>query len=727
MYKMILSENELKQIINGELLDPFIFLGMHKIDKTKVVVRVYNPQAEKVKVIIDGINYEMFRISQEGVFEVVIESKEVKPYKLEYKYYNGSIYRVKDTYSFMPYLTEYDLFLIGEGNHHKLYEKLGAHVIEHEGHLGVNFAVWAPEAKKVSVVGSFNSWDGRVHQMRMRGSSGVWELFIPNLTEGDLYKFEIKTKKNEILTKIDPLAFYFEKRPQNACVIYDINNKFQWNDENWLIKRESTDWLKAPISVYEVHLGSFKRKEGNEFLSYKELAHELLDYLLKNNYTHLEIMPVSEHPLDESWGYQVTGYYAATSRFGKPEDFMYLVNLLHENNIGIILDWVPGHFPKDAYALGRYDGTALYEHQDPRQGEHMDWGTYIPNFGRNEVKNFFIANALYWIDKFHIDGLRVDAVASMIYLDYSRDSGSWVPNQYGGRENLEAIEFLKYFNSITHKYYKGVLTIAEESTAFAGVSKPTEENGLGFSMKWNMGWMNDSLEYMKKDPIYRKYHHHDLTFSMVYAFSEKFKLVISHDEVVHGKKSLLNKMPGDLWQKFANLRLFFTYAFCHPGKKLFFMGSEFGQWNEWNCNSSLDWHLLENEPHKKTQYFIEKLNEFYKNYSELWELDYFGEGFEWLDFKDQQNSILAFKRKNSKNEEVICIFNFTPQVHTGYKFGVPKEGKYQEIFNSDLAEFYGSNFERKLEVETINYEVHNQNHAISVNIPPLGAVIYKLK
>lgn len=727
MQKMILTKKELDRIVSGELHDPFIFLGMHKLDEKRVVVRVFNPDAESVICIIEGKHYEMPKLAPEGVFELVLDMKETKSYKVEYKYFNESTFRTKDPYSFLPVLSEYDLFLIGEGNHHKIYEKLGAHPVTHQGTKGVVFAVWAPEAKKVSVIGDFNNWDGRIHQMRARGASGIWELFIPGIEEGDLYRFEIKTKEGHILKKIDPYAFYFEKRPANACIVYDIEDKHQWKDEEWMQNRKETNWLEKPVSVYEVHLGSYKRKDGNQFLTYKELAEDLVRYLKEHNYTHVEVMPVAEHPLDESWGYQVTGYYAATSRFGEPKDFMEFVDIFHQNGIGVILDWVPGHFPKDAFALGRFDGSALYEHADPRQGEHMDWGTYIPNFGRNEVKNFLIGNALFWMDKYHIDGLRVDAVASMLYLDYSRDSGSWVPNQYGGRENLEAIEFLKYFNSITHKYYPGVLTIAEESTAFPGISTPTEQGGLGFSMKWNMGWMNDTLEYIKKDPIYRKFHQHDLTFSMVYAFSEKFKLVISHDEVVHGKRSLIDKMPGDLWQKFANLRLFYTYAYCHPGKKLFFMGSEFGQWNEWNCNQSLDWHLTENEPHYKMLNFMKNLNRVYKDNSELWEIDFDYKGFEWIDFHDSQKSLLSFVRKNKKGDKIVCIFNFTPEVHNEYKFGVEEVGTYEEIFNSDSADFYGSNFGRKFEINTEKLNIHGKENAISVNVPPLGALMYRIK
>lgn len=725
--KCILTKSELGRLINASMTDPFILLGMHMLNKNEVVVRVYNPDAEEIKVCYDGGELLLNKVADEGLFELAIKSKKVFKYELEYKYKCGSTFRTRDPYSFLPVLSEYDLYLFNEGNNHKIYEKMGAHIITHDGEEGVHFAVWAPEAQRVSVIGSFNNWDGRIHQMRNRGSSGVWEIFIPKVVEGDLYRFEIKTKDGHILKKVDPYAFYSEKRPSNASVIYKIEEKHSWNDKKWVEKREKNKWYEEPISIYEVHLGSWRRGEGNEFLSYMDFARELVDYVVEQGYTHVEFMPLAEHPLDESWGYQITGYYSATSRFGRPEELMYLIDTLHQNNIGVILDWVPGHFPKDDFGLGRYDGSALYEHSDPRQGEHMDWGTYIPNFGRNEVKNFLISNALFWMEKYHIDGLRVDAVASMLYLDYSRDSNGWIPNRYGGRENLEAIEFFKYFNSVTQKYHPGVLTIAEESTAFPGVSKGLDENGLGFSMKWNMGWMNDTLQYIKLDPIFRKYHQNDLTFSLVYAFTENFQIVISHDEVVHGKGSLINKMPGDDWQKFANLRLFYSYAYAHPGKKLFFMGSEFAQWKEWNCNYSLDWHLLEWEPHRKTQHFVKDLNRVYKEHKEFWEIDFSHEGFEWIDFNDHQNSIVSFLRKSRDGGKILCVFNFTPTVHNNYRVGVPEEGYYEEIFNSDSDYYYGSNVGNGGGKVSEHHNAQGRSNSIIVNLPPLAGLYFKLK
>jgi len=725
--KCTLSKKEIEKIINPSLHDPFSILGMHKLNKAEVVVRVFNPYAQEINIIYKDNILALTKVVEAGLFEVIIKSAEIFKYELEFKFDNGSVHKTRDTYSFLPVLSEYDLYLFNEGNNHKIYEKLGAHVLVHEDVKGVNFSVWAPEASRVSVIGSFNNWDGRVHPMRTRGASGVWEIFIPHVAEGDLYRFEIKTKEGYILKKVDPYALYSEKRPANASIVYNIENKYSWNDQEWLEKRKNTNWHEQPVNIYEVHLGSWKRKGNNEFLTYNDFADDLVKYVVEQGYTHVELMPVAEHPLDESWGYQVTGYYSATSRFGRPEELMYLIDKLHEVNIGVILDWVPGHFPKDSFGLGRYDGSALYEHSDPRQGEHMDWGTYIPNFGRNEVKNFLISNALFWMDKYHIDGLRVDAVASILYLDYSRSSGGWIPNQYGGRENLEAIEFLKYFNSITHQYHPGVLTIAEESTAFPGVSRDLNDNGLGFSMKWNMGWMNDTLKYIELDPIYRKYHQNDLTFSMVYAFTERFKLVISHDEVVHGKGSLLNKMPGDDWQKFANLRLFYSYAFAHPGKKLFFMGSEFGQWKEWNCNQSLDWHLLNFEPHKKTLEFVKDLNHVYKNNKAFWELDFSPEGFEWIDFNDYQNSILSFVRKTRDGQKILCIFNFTPTVHLDYRVGVPEAGYYKEIFNSDSNYYYGSNIGNDGGRNSEFFSIHGRSNSIKVNLPPLSGLYFKLE
>ncbi|MBZ4683193.1 MAG: 1,4-alpha-glucan branching protein [Fusobacteriales bacterium] len=724
---IILLQEEVERIVNASLADPFLFLGMHKLNEEQVVVRVFNPEAKKVKFYSDIEDRYLTKIDERGLFEEVFDSKKVFKYEIEYEYFSGNKFRTRDPYSFLPVLTDYDLYLFNEGNHHKIYEKLGAHVITHEGVKGTQFAVWAPEAQRVSVVGNFNNWDGRVHTMRILGATGVWEIFIPGVCENDIYKFEIKTKSGAITLKSDPYAFKTEKRPSTASIVYDIENKYEWKDEKWMNERPKINWLERPIAVYELHLGSWKRKNENEFLDYKDLAHQIMEYVKENNYTHIEVMPVAEHPLDESWGYQVTGYYSVTSRFGEPHEFMYFVDLMHQNGIGVIMDWVPGHFPKDAHGLGRFDGSALYEHEDPKQGEHMDWGTYIFNYGRNEVKNFLISNALFWMDKYHIDGLRVDAVASMLYLDYSRKDGEWVPNRFGGRENLEAIEFLKYFNSITHQYHPGILTIAEESTSFPAVTKPTYLGGLGFSLKWNMGWMNDSLEYISKDPIYRKYHQGDLTFSLIYAFSENFKLVISHDEVVHGKGSLINKMPGDDWQKFANMRLFYAYAYAHPGKKLFFMGCEFGQWNEWNCNQSIDWHLLQYEPHKKLLEFVKTLNKVYKENKALWEIDFSYEGFEWIDFNDSDNSIISFIRKSKDGEKILCAFNFTPAVQNDYRIGVPESGYYEEILNSDSEIFYGSNVGNLGGVYSEPIPIHGRNDSIKINIPPLAGVYFKLK
>lgn len=727
-FNVILSNEEIIRITKARGCDPFSILGMHKLNDNQLVVRCYNPQAIEVYLLANEEKIRFNKITEDGLFELVIDGEEIVDYKLEYNFYNTGNFITRDVYSFLPIITDYDLYLFGEGNNHRIYEKLGSTPMKVCDTEGTLFAVWAPEALRVSVVGSFNNWDGRVHQMRSRGSSGVYELFIPHVCEGDLYKFEILAKDGSILLKADPYAFYSELRPATSSIVYEIDNKFEWTDQQWLDDRKKINWFEKPISTYEVHLGSWRRNTPKDFLSYRELADSLVKYVVDNNYTHVELMPVAEHPLDESWGYQITGYYAATSRFGKPEELMYLINEFHKNGIGVLLDWVPGHFPKDAHGLGNFDGSSLYEHDDPRQGEHKDWGTYIPNFGRNEVKNFFISNALFWLEKYHIDGLRVDAVASMLYLDYSREEGEWIPNHHGGRENLDAIEFLKYFNSISHQYYPGILTIAEESTAFPGITMPPYLNGLGFSMKWNMGWMNDSLEYIEKDPIYRKHHQGQLTFSLVYAFSENFKLVISHDEVVHGKKSLLDKMPGDIWQKFANLRLFNAYTFAHPGKKLFFMGCEFGQWAEWNCNQSLDWHLLENDNHKSMQNYIKNLNKVYKENKALWEVDFDHWGFEWIDFQDQDRSIISFARKSKYDDEIIvCIFNFTPEVYNDYRIGVPKAGFYEEILNSDSAIYGGANVGNLGGVNSEEINANCRDHSIALTIPPLGALYLRLK
>lgn len=627
-------------------------------------------------------------------------------------------------------LTDFDLHLIGEGSHYKKYEKLGAHVMEINGIKGVHFAVWAPNAKRVSVIGDFNNWDGRRHPMQVLGSSGVWEIFIPGLDEGELYKFEIKSKfHNYIAVKVDPYAFYFEVRPKSASIVYNIN-KYQWNDSTWMEMRAKKNWFESQVSIYEVHPGSWMRvpEEGNRWLTYRELADKLVKYVKEMGYTHIELLPVTEHPLDASWGYQTIGYFAPTSRFGTPEDFMHLIDQCHQNNIGVILDWAPAHFPRDAHGLGFFDGTCLYEHEDPRKGEHRDWGTLIFNYGRNEVRNLLISNALFWFEKYHVDGLRVDAVASMLYLDYSRKEGDWIPNIFGGRENLEAIDFLKKFNEIAHEYHPGILTIAEESTAWPGVSRPTYLGGLGFSMKWNMGWMNDMLEYISKDPVHRKYHHSDLTFSLLYAFTENFILGLSHDEVVHGKRSMLSKMPGDMWQKFANLRLFYGFMYGHPGKKLLFMGGEFGQWDEWNHDRSIDWHLLQYEPHWRLQKYVKDLNHLYRSEPALYEVDFNYWGFEWIDFRDSEQSIISFiRRSKAPDDFLIFVCNFTPLPRFNYRMGVPKSGFYKEILNSDSSEYWGSNLGNSGGVPAEEIPWHGRPYSMNITLPPLATIVFKVR
>jgi len=634
---------------------------------------------------------------------------------------------MKADYPFPQILTDFDLHLLGEGTHYKNYEKLGAHVIEVKGVNGVHFAVWAPNAEAVSVIGDFNKWDGNSHKMRMLGSSGIWEIFIPGLSEGEIYKFNIKSKSGEVLEKADPYAFSSEIRPKSASIVYDID-KYTWNDAKWLSEREHHNALDAPISMYEVHLGSWMRvpEDGNRYLTYRELAKKLAEYVKEMGYTHVQLMPVTEYPLDASWGYQTIGYFAPTSRFGKPEEFMYFVDYMHQNGIGIILDWVPAHFPKDGHGLSRFDGTCLYEHADPRKGEHQDWGTLIFNYGRNEVRNFLLSNALFWLDKYHIDGLRVDAVASMIYLDYSRQPGEWIPNQYGGNENLEAIDFLKRFNEVLHSTHPGVLTIAEESTAWTGVSRPTYLGGLGFSLKWNMGWMNDTLRYFSKDPIHRKYEHDNLTFSLLYAFTENFILVLSHDEVVHGKRSLLDKMPGDFQQRFANLRALYGYMYGHPGKKLLFMGGEIGQWWEWNHYESVHWHLLQYESHHGLQRYVRDLNRLYQSEPALYEVDFDYHGFEWIDFRDAEGSIISFIRRGKNPEDfLVFVYNFTPVARMGYRVGVPKGGFYKEVMNSDSGSYWGGNMGNFGGIWAEDVPWHGRTSSLSLTIPPLSMVVMK--
>jgi 1,4-alpha-glucan branching enzyme len=599
--------------------------------------------------------------------------------------------------------------------------------MEVNGVKGVYFAVWAPNARNVSVIGNFNVWHGGKHQMRVLGSSGVWELFIPDIGVGEVYKYEVKDKYGNIFEKSDPYGFQFEVRPNTGSIIADIN-KHKWADQKWMEKRRNTDPLRQPISVYEVHLGSWMRapEEGDRFLTYRELAHQLVEYVKKMGYTHIQLLPVAEHPFDASWGYQVLGYFAPTSRFGKPKDFQYFVDYLHQNDIGVIVDWVPAHFPRDAHGLAYFDGTHLYEHADPRKGAHQDWGTMVFNFERNEVRNFLIANALFWFDNYHIDGIRVDAVASMIYLDYSRKEGEWMPNQFGGRENLGAIDFLKRLNELIFSYHPGALSVAEESTAWPGVSRPTYLGGLGFNLKWNMGWMNDFLTYFSKDPVHRKYHHNMITFALLYAFHENFMLVLSHDDVVHGKRALLDKMPGDMWQKFANLRALLGFMFGHPGKKLLFMGTEIGQWDEWKENHSLDWHLLQYEPHQKLQRFLADLNRLYRNEPALYEVDFDYTGFEWIDFMDSDNSIITFMRRASDYKDVLVfVCNFTPVYRENYRVGVPFHCEYKELLNTDSEIYWGSNKGNYGGLRSDEMAWHNQPYSLDLKIPPLSTMIFK--
>lgn len=715
--------------------DPFAVLGPHIIDldgKSGLAIRLFQPYARHVQVLIEEgdatVEYAAERITDDGYFELVVPDRATIPrYRLRIESWEGQTYEVHDAYAFGPILGEMDIYLFAEGNHLRVYEKLGAHLHEMDGVRGVAFAVWAPNAERVSVIGSWNRWDGRIHPMRRR-EAGIWEIFIPDIGEGAFYKYEIKSRfAGWMAAKTDPYGFYTELRPGTASIVFDLD-QYSWNDDEWMARRAAANALDAPISIYEVHLGSWRRvpEEGERWLTYRELAHQLVDYVKSMGYTHIELLPIAEHPYDGSWGYQVLAYYAPTSRFGTPADFMYFVDYCHQNGIGVFLDWVPGHFPKDISGLNYFDGTHLYEHADPRLGEHQDWGTLIFNYGRNEVRNFLLANALYWLDKYHIDGLRVDAVASMLYLDYSRKPGEWIPNIYGGRENLEAIAFLRRFNELVHEHYPGTVTIAEESTAWPMVSRPTYLGGLGFDMKWNMGWMNDALAYISKDPLYRRYHHNLLTFSLVYAFTENFILPISHDEVVHGKGSLIGKMPGDLWQKFANVRAFLGYMYAHPGKKLLFMGNDFGQFREWDEGRSLDWHLLEYDSHRGLQQCVRDLNRLFVEEPALHQEDFGWEGFEWIDFHDVDNSIIAFLRwTRDRTDCIVVVSNFTPVPREGYRVGVPKPGFYREILNSDAEIYGGSNVGNAGGLPADEIPWQGQPASILITLPPLATVYFK--
>jgi 1,4-alpha-glucan branching enzyme len=630
---------------------------------------------------------------------------------------------VKDTTGL---ISEYDLYLFGEGNHTRIYEKLGGHLATMDGVAGVHFAVWAPNARSVSVVGDFNAWDGRRDRLHTLGSSGIWAGFVPGAAEGQRYKYEIHTRYGGLLLKSDPYGMAFELPPATASVI--CRPEYEWQDDEWMRTRASCEsWFHRPMSTYEVHLGSWARvpEEGDRYLTYTEIADRLIPYVKEMGYTHIELLPVMEHPFSGSWGYQVTGFYAPTSRFGRPQDFKAFVDTCHRNGIGVILDWVPGHFPKDAYALAHFDGTALYEHADPRQGEHRDWGTLIFNYGRNEVRNFLTANALYWLSEYHADGLRVDAVASMLYLDYSRRAEEWIPNRFGGRENLEAIEFIRQLNTLTHAEHPGSLTIAEESTSWPSVSRPTYVGGLGFTYKWNMGWMNDILEYVSQDPVHRRWHHRHVTFSLLYAFSENFILPFSHDEVVHGKRSMFGKIPGDDWQKAATLRALYGFMYSHPGKKLMFMGSEFGQGREWNYDGSLDWHLLDEPLHGGLKQYVADLNRIYVSEVALHDLDFDPAGFEWIDCNDNENSVVSFIRRARNGEQVVAVLNFTPVPRDGYRIGVPAAGAFVELVNSDAEVYGGGNLGNQGVVFTEPIPSHGHAQSLKLSLPPLACLWLK--
>jgi 1,4-alpha-glucan branching enzyme len=705
--------------------DPHAFLGAHPDGNGGVVVRAFRPAARAVRVLTaDGGRAELRPVHPGGVFEGRLDDAKLPlDYELEVDYGEDGTYTVGDPYRFLPTLGDIDLHLVGEGRHEELYAKLGAHVIERQGVRGTAFAVWAPSARSVSVVGDFNSWDGRLHPMRSLGSSGIWELFLPGVYSGAFYKFEILTQQGEIRLKADPVAFATELPPKTASMVYESHH--EWDDAEWLERRRGAEHVNAPVSIYEVHLGSWRLKpgEGNRSLSYLELADELSAYARDMGFTHIELMPVMAHPFSGSWGYQVTGYFAPTPRYGSPDDFRDFVDRLHHNGVGVILDWVPAHFPRDDFALARFDGTALYEHEDPRRGAHPDWGTLVFSYGRNEVRNFLLANALYWPREYHADGIRVDAVASMLYLDYSREEGQWVPNEYGGNEDLDAVSFLKEYNEVVHRREPGVISAAEESTAWPGVSRPTYLGGLGFGFKWNMGWMHDTLAYFQHEPIHRRWHHHELTFSLAYAFTENFILPLSHDEVVHGKRSMISKMPGDRWQQLANLRALYAFMWAHPGKKLLFMGNEFAQEQEWSEERSLDWHLLENRAHSGIQSLVRDLNRAYRDTPALWERDDDQMAFWWLEPNDAENSVFAFARiGKDASKPVVFVANLTPGPRHGYRLGLPVPGRWTELVNTDSLRYGGSDIGNLGGVETEDVPWMNQYHSAELSLPPLAAL-----
>ncbi len=722
------THESVEAIVGGHHSDPFRVLGPHAVrhrgQPDVFSVRAFLPHAGAAWVVVDGGAVEMKKKHPHGFFIAHLEN-EPRHYRLRAKLDGDREVEFEDPYRFPPLLSDFDLHLHSEGTLNEAYDTLGAHLVTVDGVRGVRFAVWAPNAHNVSVAGDFNDWDVRRHPMRQR-NGGVWELFIPGVAENARYKYSVRSKLHGFhQLKADPYGFAMETPPRSASVVCDLD-QYVWNDASWMESRGKRELLKEPVSIYEVHAESWLRGPQGQPPSYRELAASLIPYVKKLGYTHIELLPIMEHPFSGSWGYQVIGYYAPTARFGPPQDFMYFIDRCHQEGIGVLVDWVPGHFPKDAHGLAYFDGTALFEHADPRKGEHREWGTLIFNYGRNEVRAFLISNALFWLKRYHMDGLRVDAVASMLYLDYSRQPGEWIPNQYGGNENLEAIDFLRRFNELSHQV-PGVITVAEESTAFPGVSKPVYLNGLGFTMKWNMGWMHDMLHYFSHDAVYRKHHHNDITFSMLYAFTENFVLPISHDEVVHGKRSLLSKMPGDEWQRFANARAFLAYMYAHPGKKLLFMGSEIGQYEEWSYNAGVRWDLLNFDCHRKLQTLAAELNRLYRSEPALYQVDYHWSGFEWIDFHDVDGSVIAFLRRAENPEDFILFCaNFTPVPREKYRFGVPAPGFYREILNTDSELFGGGNIGNGGLVSSDPVAFQGRNSSIAVTLPPLAVIGFKL-
>jgi 1,4-alpha-glucan branching enzyme len=733
-------------LVEGRNRDPFSLLGPHVDEDGPPVVRTFQPAAQSVelRLVATGALVRMAKRHSAGIFEVRLKpdattatatgpptatATDLRPdYRLRITFAPDHVLEIDDPYRYGRVLTDFDLHLLGEGTHHRMFDKLGSHVIEFGGTRGVHFAVWAPNADRVSVIGDFNGWDGRVAPMRLLVPGGVWEIFVPDLGDGEKYKFEVRTRAGTILKKTDPFARAFETPPQTASVVRDTS-RYRWRDEEWMATRPARGaWMDRPMAIYEAHLGSWARvpEDGDRFLSYRELAEQLVPYVKASGFTHIELLPIMEHPFSGSWGYQVLGFFAPTARFGPPEDFKLFVDACHQAGIGVILDWVPGHFPKDAHGLARFDGTALFEHEDPRQGEHQDWGTLIFNYGRNEVRNFLLSNALFWLEEYHVDGLRVDAVASMLYLDYSRKAGQWVPNPYGGRENLDAISFLQQLNTLTHGEHPGTITAAEESTAFPGVSRPVHLGGLGFTYKWNMGWMHDILQFMREDPVHRRWHHNLVTFSALYMHTENYILPFSHDEVVHMKGSLASKMPGDVWQKLASLRVLYGYMYGHPGKKLLFMGSEFAQWREWNHDRSLDWHLLDDPLHASLRRYVGDLNAIYQREPALHQVDFDPSGFRWIDCNDNENSVVSIVRyARNRDDFVVLVFNFTPVPRMQYRIGVPQAGFYAEILNSDASFYGGGDVGNSGGASSESVAAHGFDQSLRLTVPPLGCLVLK--